>query len=246
MVNSSTQNDSNKTKEQLLSEMHELKVRLDLYESNEAKAIQVAKVAEQRFKILFEQSGTFCMILDPNTADGIPIIINANKAACEAHGYTREEFIGRPVSSIDDPVGKKLILDRTHHMLDGEFMHIENTHVRKDGSTFPVEIYANQVSIEGEPPLIFTTEHDISNRKRLELERETAFEKLEKALSEIKTLQGIIPICSYCHNMRDNEGSWNQIAAYISAHTEAQFSHGICPKCLIKARAEAGLDNDED
>lgn len=68
--------------------------------------------------------------------------------------------------------------------------------------------------------------------------------ELQNALDEIKTLQGIIPICSYCHNIRDDEGSWEKVDAYISKHSDAQFSHGICPKCLQKVRSEASLDND--
>jgi PAS domain S-box-containing protein len=49
---------------------------------------------------------------------------------------------------------------------------------------------------------------------------------------EIKTLKGIIPICSYCKKIRDDKESWQQLEAYISQHSEAVFSHGICPKCL--------------
>lgn len=72
-------------------------------------------------------------------------------------------------------------------------------------------------------------------------------EKAEKehALEEIKTLQGIIPICSYCHNIRDDDGAWDKVDAYISKHSEAKFSHGICPKCMVKARSDAGLDNNK-
>lgn len=50
----------------------------------------------------------------------------------------------------------------------------------------------------------------------------------------IETLSGIVPICSYCKQIRDDKGYWNQVEAYISRHTEAEFSHGICPKCLKK------------
>jgi len=57
---------------------------------------------------------------------------------------------------------------------------------------------------------------------------------LSKAKAEIKQLKGIIPICSYCHNIRNDEGAWSQLEKYISEHSEAQFSHGICPKCLHK------------
>lgn len=62
--------------------------------------------------------------------------------------------------------------------------------------------------------------------------------ELTAALAEIKTLQGIIPICSYCHNIRDDKGAWDKVDAYISKHSEAEFSHGICPDCFKKARDE--------
>ncbi|MBU1107501.1 MAG: cache domain-containing protein [Candidatus Riflebacteria bacterium] len=65
-----------------------------------------------------------------------------------------------------------------------------------------------------------------------------ANEELQKALVEIKTLSGIIPICVYCKEIRDNEGSWSQLVDYISEHSEALFSHGICDKCLKKHHPE--------
>lgn len=65
-------------------------------------------------------------------------------------------------------------------------------------------------------------------------ELEEVNRKLQKSLSEIKTLQGIVPICSYCKQVRDDKGFWNQVEAYVTEHTEAKFSHGICPKCAEK------------
>lgn len=59
-------------------------------------------------------------------------------------------------------------------------------------------------------------------------------EKLEKAFDEIKVLQGILPICLHCKQIRDDEGIWKRIEEYIHAHSEASFSHGICPDCLKK------------
>ena len=55
---------------------------------------------------------------------------------------------------------------------------------------------------------------------------------LQQALDEISTLQGIIPICSYCKEIRDDKGLWNRLEEYIESHSEAQFSHSICEKCL--------------
>ncbi|MBW1768638.1 MAG: hypothetical protein JRJ65_16530, partial [Deltaproteobacteria bacterium] len=58
--------------------------------------------------------------------------------------------------------------------------------------------------------------------------------ELQKALDEIKTLRGIIPICSHCKQIRDDEGMWKKIEEYIHAHSEASFSHSICPDCMRK------------
>ncbi len=132
------------------------------------KEMAARQATEQRFKALFEQSGALCMILDPNTSDGIPVIVDANTAACEAHGYTYEEFIGRTVVDIDGREGKRKCRERTQLILSGRTLRQENIHVRKDGTRFPVAICANRVEVEGEPPLIFTTEQDITELKRTE------------------------------------------------------------------------------
>ena len=62
--------------------------------------------------------------------------------------------------------------------------------------------------------------------------------RLQKALDEVHTLRGIVPICAYCKKVRDDTGYWNQVEQYVSAHTEAQFSHGICPICFEKEMKE--------
>jgi DNA-binding response OmpR family regulator len=58
--------------------------------------------------------------------------------------------------------------------------------------------------------------------------------ELEEALSRVKTLQGLLPICSYCKKIRDDRNYWQQVEGYISDHSEAQFSHGICPECYAR------------
>ncbi len=74
--------------------------------------------------------------------------------------------------------------------------------------------------------------------KRFLAERELLIKDLQKALSEIKTLRGILPICSSCKKIRDDEGSWEQIESYIRDHSEAEFSHGLCPECANRMREE--------
>ncbi len=62
--------------------------------------------------------------------------------------------------------------------------------------------------------------------------------ELQKALAEIKTLHGILPICSVCKKIRDDKGSWEQMEVYIKTHSEADFSHGYCPECAKKVLME--------
>lgn len=66
--------------------------------------------------------------------------------------------------------------------------------------------------------------------------------ELLNALHEIKTLKGIIPICSYCHCIRNDEGAWDRLESYLSKHSDASFSHGICPDCMEKVRSEQLLN----
>jgi len=70
--------------------------------------------------------------------------------------------------------------------------------------------------------------------------------KLQKALDEIKTLRGIIPICSYCKQLRDDEGMWKRIEEYMHEHSEASFSHGICPNCMRKYYPEVSAINPDE
>ena len=71
-------------------------------------------------------------------------------------------------------------------------------------------------------------------RNKIETDREKLIEELRIALDEVKTLRGFIPICSNCKKIRDDEGYWNQIETYLRDHSEATFSHGICPECAKK------------
>ena len=75
---------------------------------------------------------------------------------------------------------------------------------------------------------------DISERKQTEDNRQKLINKLQDALAEVRTLSGLLPICASCKKIRDDKGYWNQIEEYIHQHTDAQFSHSICPECARK------------
>ncbi len=79
---------------------------------------------------------------------------------------------------------------------------------------------------------------EIKKRKRAEEMLRVEKESLQRALSKIRTLSGLLPICSSCKKIRDDKGYWHQVEMYIRDHSEADFSHSICPECAEKLYSE--------
>jgi len=81
-------------------------------------------------------------------------------------------------------------------------------------------------------------------RKRAALERERLLGDLQRALAEVKTLSGLLPICAGCKKIRDDRGYWTHVESYIQARSGAQFSHGICPECMKRLYPDHGNRHD--
>ena len=80
----------------------------------------------------------------------------------------------------------------------------------------------------------------VSQRDLLKLQKI----ELENALEQVKVLSGIIPICAWCKKIRDDSGYWDQLEHYISEHSDADFTHGVCPECFEKQKKEIeSMDN---
>jgi PAS domain-containing protein len=75
---------------------------------------------------------------------------------------------------------------------------------------------------------------DITERKRVEVKLAEKMEQLEATLAKVKRLEGIIPICMYCKKICNDQESWQQLEEYFLEHSDAVFSHGICPDCYQK------------
>ena len=75
-------------------------------------------------------------------------------------------------------------------------------------------------------------------RKQLENEKERLIRELQESLAKVKILSGLLPICASCKKIRDDKGYWNQVETYLIEHSEAQFTHGICPECGKKLYPE--------
>lgn len=83
---------------------------------------------------------------------------------------------------------------------------------------------------------------EITHRRRAEMEKEKVIAELEQSLEKIKVLSGLVPICSFCKNIRNDAGYWEQMEAYIEKYSDAQFSHGLCPDCAAKHYPELESD----
>jgi DNA-binding response OmpR family regulator len=76
----------------------------------------------------------------------------------------------------------------------------------------------------------------VSRAIRYAVERNKLVQELQAALAKVKTLSGMIPICAWCRKIRDDKGYWDQVEAYIESHSNATFTHGICPECAAKLK----------
>jgi CHASE3 domain sensor protein len=79
---------------------------------------------------------------------------------------------------------------------------------------------------------------EMGRRRQAQREQLELIDKLERALAEVKTLSGLIPICGWCKKVRNDTGYWQSVEQYVGSHTDATFSHGICPDCAKKFRAD--------
>ena len=163
--------------------------------------------------------------------------IDVNRTSHERLGYTRAEMLAMHLSELDTPEFAERVGARIGLLQQQGHLTFESAHRRKDGSVMPVEINSRIVEYDG-GKVIVSVVRDITERKLAEREREKLIADLQKALAEIKTLQGILPICSSCKKIRDDSGAWQQMEVYIRDRTNAEFSHGLCADCAKRLYPE--------
>ena len=156
------------------------------------------------------------------------IIIDANDALGRILGLDPSELIGKTVINFIAPESRE---DAINKIASGYEMPYESVCLRKDGKTFPAEICARMYSDDGEKMRV-TVVRDVSERKREEEERERLIGELKQTLAEVKTLEGILPVCSYCKKIRNDNGNWENMDVYLQRFSEVDVSHGLCRDCM--------------
>jgi len=144
-------------------------------------------------------------------------------------GFSREELQAKPMIEFVHPEDRERTIDQNRRVrTGGQALSFENRYLCKDGS-YKWLLWNATPDLDHE--VIYSVARDITDRKRKEEEREKLLRELQAALAEVKELQKILPICSYCKSIRDDENYWQTVEAYISHHTNSRFSHSICPTC---------------
>lgn len=173
-------------------------------------------------------------------------ILDANKAFLEQYGSTNDNILGRPCYEVthnrQEPCCPPYDICPLHETVrEGRTAHAEHIHLLPDGSKTFAEITTSPIMDEnGKVKQVVHIARNITARKQVEEEREKLIDELQTALSEIKTLRGLLPICMNCHKIKTEQGAWNKLEIYISRHSDAEFSHGICPDCYKKHMNELG------
>ncbi len=191
------------------------------------------KYAENKYRRLVESLERDYIIYSHDTNGNFtylsPSIVNVL-------GYSQDEFAGHYTEYMtNNPINEE-VENHTKAALRGEkIAPYETEFWHKNGSR--IHLRVTEVPVFDENGAVTGIEgivQDITELKRAAAEREELIKKLEKAIREVKTLSGLLPICARCKKIRDDNDQWHHIESYVKEHTHADFSHGYCPECYEK------------
>jgi hypothetical protein len=242
--------DTKKTKADLLRELREarrLLVKLRASEARHRTLEDSLRQSRDFVQAVIDGIGDPTLVIDiKNHA-----IVLSNAAAREMAGaalagapaacYQATHHRDRPCEEPEEPCPINRVL------AEGAPVRVTHRHYTSAGEEVIVDIMAAPVfGPGGEVVQIIESCRDVTRRVRAEEEKERLIGQLREALVRIRTLQGLIPICAWCRKVRDDRGYWEQLEKYVVEHSEADFTHGICPECLkkVEAREEKRMEKD--
>jgi PAS domain S-box-containing protein len=177
------------------------------------------------------------------------LLLEANLTAAMLLGVSRGALVRQPFS--------RFILKEDHDIYYlhrkqlfeiGTAQSCELRMLNNEGNHFwaRLDVTVSQNSESGASPECRVVLNDINGRKQAEAARILLIAELENALAKVKTLSGLLPICAGCKKIRDDQGYWGQIEIYIQSHSEAKFTHSMCPECTKKyyPKPDAGVNKE--
>jgi PAS domain S-box-containing protein len=187
---------------------------------NRLKAEEQLRESEYKYRTLSDASFESIILSRKG------IILDANSAMTKMFGYNTNELIGMESIVLIEPAMRKEVEDKISTDYEKPY---ETTAIKKDGSTFPMEIQAKIYTYKGKKVRV-TAGRNLTVQKKIE--------------EEIKNLIGILPLCSYCKKVRNDSGYWEQVDVYIHKYSQADVSHSICPDCMKKEYPEVIISDD--
>jgi PAS domain S-box-containing protein len=222
------------------SKIKELSRRIkDLEQENRllAQAVTQLQISERNLLEILHNTPAPIYLKD---SDGRYLLVNrqyeilSHVTLKELIGKNDHDIYPEPIATLfrsqDEEVKRQntsLEFEETIPLPDGEYTFITYK--------FPVHDADGNITAVGG----FCT--DITERGKIEKVKAKLIVKLQKALDEVKTLRGIIPICAFCKKIRDDKGYWTQVETYVSQHTGADFSHSCCPECIKQNYPEISM-----
>jgi PAS domain S-box-containing protein len=195
-------------------------------------AEEAVRESESKFRAVFDSAGIGIAI---SSLDGL--IQRCNPALERMLGYGPGDLNGQPSKRISHPAEHLRLKEDARRIMVGtdpeHGLTVDRRLIRKDGSTLWVRLTTTILrDAEGNPQSGLGIVEDITVQKATEQERENLLRQVREAMANVRTLSGLVPICSSCKKIRDERGGWKPVEEYITAHTGAEFTHGICPDCL--------------
>ena len=191
--------------------------------------------SEEKFRALTLHSGDIISLLD---AQGR--LLYNSPAAERISGFPPEALQGVDTFTLIHPEDQAAVGQVFQRLLaaPGLVVTVQYRYRTRAGGWTWMEAVASNHLDDPEVRGVVATSRDITARKRAEEEREHLLAELREALARVKTLTGLLPICAWCKNIRDDQGYWERIETYLAHHTDARFTHGLCPSCEKKVMPE--------
>jgi len=215
-------------------------VNLDKVIQCNIRDITERKRAEDQLRQLsraVEQSPASIVITNP-AGD----IEYANPKFFEITGYTLAEVLGKnPRVLKSGEKNPESYRELWQTIASGKEWRGEFHNKKKNGQLYWESASISPIrDVAGGITHYLAVKEDITARKQTEAERDQLILDLQKALASVKSLSGLLPICAGCKKIRDDKGYWSQVESYIQKHSEATFTHGLCPDCIKKWYSELG------
>jgi PAS domain S-box-containing protein len=202
------------------------------------RAAETLLASEKRFRALIEHCADAIALLDLQG-----IVRYASPSTLAVLGYAADEFVGRNVFELMHPEDLGHLQGLFGQLLQqpGATLRDQFRFRHQDGSWRWIEGSGTNLLAEPSIQAIVTNYRDVTERRqaleeirRLNRELERRVAELEDALAQVKQLRGLLPMCSWCQKVRDDQDYWHRVEDYFSEHTELRFTHGICPECHRK------------